>query len=150
MTVGLQCVYSRPTADAIKDITKMDDGKWIALDGDYASSYATLCGANVINMVNTSPNLELWSKVDEDGQYVDAYNRFAHITVSFTDEDTSFSYEEAIPDYFTLDLSYKDISKLDVKYLISMHDIEELDNDYVKFEKIYDEDSFYIYEICYK
>ena len=150
MTVGLQCVYSRPTADAIKDITKMDDGKWIALDGDYVSSYATLCGANVINMVNTSPNLELWSKVDEDGQYVDAYNRFAHITVSFTDEDTSFSYEEAIPDCFTLDLSYKDISKLDVKYLISMHDIEEFDNDYVKFEKIYDEDYFYIYEIYYK
>ncbi len=151
IVIGLDSIYSRPVYSDIREIVENDDnGKWIALDGDYVSSYMTACGADVINMVNTSPNLELWSKVDEDGEYLYEYNRFAHIFITFTDDETSFYTDPSIQDSFTLFLSYKDICKLDVSYIASINDMSGIDNQYVKFEEISDDDTIKLYRINYK
>lgn len=40
-----------------------------------------MSGASVINSTNTYPDLEKWSKIDEEGKYEDVYNRYAHINV---------------------------------------------------------------------
>ncbi len=151
IVIGLDSIYSRPVYSDIKKIVENDDnGKWIALNGDYVSSYMTACGADVINMVNTSPNLELWSKLDEDGEYLYEYNRYAHILITFTEDETSFYTNPSTPDCFTLFLSYKDICKLDVSYIASLTDISGIDNQYVSFEEISSSDIIRLYRICYK
>lgn len=147
ISVGLDPLYKKPAASAIQEIAANDNGKWIAIGGDYYSSYTYLNGADTINYINTEPHIELWELVDENHTYIDIYNRFAHVSVQFTEEPTSFELNTG--DSITVHLNYDDISKLDVKYLASWKEEVSL-SDSVAFKEIYQEDGFYIYEIVSK
>lgn len=89
------------------------------------------------------PNMDLWSKLDPTKKYNDVYNRYAHVQVEFTFDETSF--ELITTDTFLLHLSYKDIPKTEISYVYSNEEIES--NEYVLFEKIYEEGDSLIYKI---
>ena len=111
------------------------------------SNYFVVNGASTINSVNIYPNLELWKKFDNEGKYEDIYNRYAHIIVKFTEEETYYEYVESYCDLIKLNLSYKDFATMDVDYLSTD---EELDSVLVKklnVKKIYDEYGMFIYEV---
>ena len=147
ISIGLDSLYAKPVADEIQELVSGDDSKWIAIGGDSYSSFATLNGADTINMVNTVPNIELWSKVDKNGIYQEVYNRYAHVSIDFTEEDTSF--ELVVLDAMVVHLSYDDISKLDVKYIFSNQALLYNSKE-IEFKQIYVEDGAYIYEVVYK
>ena len=52
-------------------------------------------------------------------------------------------------DQIKLNLSYKDISKTDVKYVFALQKLE-INNEYITLENLYDEDGAYIYKVNYK
>lgn len=145
---GFDAVTSKPVSKEIQKIVSEDsDSKWIAYGGGiYLPGFAVANGASTINSTNTYPNLELWEKLDEQGEYEEVYNRYMHIMIEFTDEETNF--ELLYPDQMKVNLSYKDIEKTEVGYVLS---VEKLDivNDHVKFEEIYNEQGAYIYKINY-
>lgn len=145
---GLDAIYSKPAAVAITDIVeKNKDAKWIAY-GDYpVPAFSIACGAPTINSVNTYPNMELWRSLDEAGTYNEVYNRYAHVIVGFTEEDTSMELLQT--DVMQLNLSYKDIVKTDAEYIFSTVALSA-DNEYVAFEELYNEAGSHIYHISYK
>lgn len=146
VTKGLSAIYSKPVAKEIKEICENDeDAKWVAI-GDALSAYSVACGAPTINSVNRYPNLKLWTKLDMKGEYEDVYNRYAHVDVQFTNEETSF--ELIYPDCMKLNLSYKDIRKTEVSYLLLAEEMD-LTNEYVQFDEVYKEDGIAIYAILY-
>lgn len=145
ISIGLDAIYSKPAAHAIENIVEKDkEGKWISASF-VESAYLVMCGAKTVNSVNIYPNLELWSQLDPDGIYVDVYNRFAHISTNFTEQETSF--ELLGPDSIMLNLSYKDISKTGVKYLFQTKPLNVLETSYANFELLYNEGNVYIYKI---
>lgn len=147
---GLDAIYSKPVAKEIQKICEDDpDAKWMTEGLEfYLSGYSVACGASTINSVNTYPNLKLWEMLDPSSQYADVYNRYAHVSVEFTEEDTSF--EIVYPDYIELNLSYKDIEKIEAEYLLVQGELDvNEENSYVKFEKIYAEDNISIYHMVY-
>ena len=76
------------------------------------------------------------------------YNRYEHVQVLLTQEETSFALLQN--DYITLNLSYKDIEKTKIKYLATFGDQNiDFNNGYVSFDKIYDEDGAKIYKLSY-
>lgn len=147
--VGLDAIYAKPVAQEILSITEKDrNSKWLTLGGNHIMGIAVSCGAPTINFVNTYPNLELWHKLDPKHKYEHIYNRYEHVGVLLTDEDTSFKLE--YPDAITLNLSYKDIYKTKVKYVATLGDQDlDFNNGYVSFDKIYDEDGAKIYKLSY-
>ncbi|WP_415980673.1 hypothetical protein [Faecalicoccus pleomorphus] len=151
--VGLSAIYSKPVAQKILNITRNDDkSKWITMGGTQIMGMAVSCGAPTINFVNTYPNLKLWYELDPNRKYENVYNRYAHITVHFTHSETSFSIVEIngnrIEDSMILHLSYKDIQKINIKYLlINGNENIDFENGYVLFKEIYSEDGARIYEI---
>lgn len=147
--VGLDAIYAKPVAQEILSITEKDkNSKWLTLGGNHIMGIAVSCGAPTINFVNTYPNLDLWHKLDPKHKYEHIYNRYEHVGVLLTDEDTSFKLE--YPDAITLNLSYKDIYKTKVKYVATLGDQNlNFNNGYVSFDKIYDEDGAKIYKLSY-
>lgn len=146
---GTYAIDSKPLAKEIQKITKKDKkSKWIAYGGGIVlSGFSVACGAPTINSVNTYPNMDLWKKLDISGQYNEVYNRYAHIDMEFTDNDTSMELVQA--DCMKVNLSYKDIEKTGAKYIVAEQPVIA-QNDYVEFEQLYAEAGSYIYRIIYK
>lgn len=146
---GFDAVFSKPVAGEIQKICEEDPGaKWLTSGGGIVlSGYNVACGAPTVNSVNTYPNLKLWEKLDEKSQYEEIYNRYAHIDVVFTSDETSFELIQA--DYMQISLSYEDIAKTEAEYLLTMGEPNIEDNPFVEFEKIYEENGMFIYRMVY-
>ncbi len=148
--VGLSSITAKPVYSQIQSIDKKEQyAKWLTPGKDpLLSSYSVCSGASTLDSVNTYPNLELWEKLDPEGEYEDVYNRYAHIQLTLTDENTSFDLIQA--DYMNLHLSYKDVEKTDADYMLTFSDFTyDEDNGYIRLEKIYEEDNIVIYKIEY-
>lgn len=150
ISIGLSSVYAKPAAQEIQKIVSKDPtSKWVTIGGIETPSFTVMCGAPTINFVNTYPNLKLWHTLDPDKKYEKIYNRYEHVKVLLTHEETSFELIQS--DYITLNLSYKDIKKAKVKYVFTNGEDCDIDfnNGYVKFDKVYDESGVKIYKITY-
>lgn len=143
---GLDALTNKPVAKEIQRITAEDpDSKWIGYGGLIVGQFAVANGAPCVSSVNYVPNMELWTLLDPEGKYNEIYNRYAHIAMTFTEEETSFSLIS--PDYIAVNLSYRDIRLTEAKYLFSLAPLEE-GSDEIDLRPIYTENA-YIYEIVY-
>ena len=142
---GLDAIKSKPLAQEIQSIVEEDkDAKWFGLDSLINGNYLIACGARTYNSTNYIPNMEFWKKLDPNGEYDEVYNRYAHIVVTLTEKETEMKLVQQ--DYIQLDLSYEDLLKLDVDYVLSIYGT--LSTDYM--ELIYGENGMYIYHILDK
>lgn len=145
---GMDAIYSKPMAQKIEKIAAKDKrAKWIAYNNLVLPALTVACGAPTINNVNTYPNMDLWRKLDETGQYDYVYNRYAHVVVSFVEGATSMELIQE--DAMRLNLAYQDLKKTEVEYIASTESLN-VDNEYVFFENIYDESGGYIYKVVYR
>ncbi|MDO4466265.1 MAG: hypothetical protein Q4C49_04585 [Bacillota bacterium] len=148
--VGLSALTQKPVAQEIHRIVQEDpDAKWIALEGGiFFQQFVVANGASTINSLNSYPNLDLWHTLDESRQYENVYNRYAHIPATLTTEDTSFELQ--VEDTMLLSLSYKDMEKVNISYVITMNSENlEMDNGYAHFECLYNEYDIAIYKVTY-
>lgn len=145
---GLDSIYNNVLMDAIKDINKKEDGIWMVEGGGFPiPNYPIMAGVSTLNSTNVYPDLEKWHKIDPQGQYEDIYNRYAHIVINLIKKDES-SFELIQTDLFKLYLDVFDLSKLDVKYIISKNNLEWLNNG-IEFNRLYDDKGYKIYKVDY-
>lgn len=144
---GLNVLTEKPFAKEVQKIVNVDSNKrWLAVNSHFAiPNYLVANGATTINSVNFYPNLELWHKFDSNETYEYIYNRYAHITVTLTNNNTNFELIEN--DKFNVNLNINDIMLLDADYIVSQEDISPYQNSSVKLELLYEEDGMYIYKI---
>ncbi len=144
---GIGALTEKPASKKIQEISQVDPAaKWIGYGNIFHGQYAVANGAPCITSTNYVPNMELWQALDPTGKYNEVYNRYSHITLTFTDEETVF--ELLGPDHMKLELSYADIEKTGVRYILSTVKLEE-ESPLVDFRQIYFEGNVYIYEIIY-
>lgn len=135
-------IKSKPLSLKIQEITEMEpESKWIAYDNTLLSGFMVSSGASTYNSVNFYPNFDFWNKIDPDKQYEDVYNRYAHITFVFTEEETHV--ETLYPDAIKLELNYNDLPLIDVDYICSLYPL----NDRNELKLIYEESGAYIYQV---
>jgi hypothetical protein len=118
---GLDVIYKNSLIESIEGISKDDDGLWLVENG--SGDIPIFVGAPTINSTNVYPYLERWQLFDPTGQFEDIYNRYAHITAELVDSETIFSL--AYADSFILNIDYKDLETLDVKYLLTPKEYSE-------------------------
>lgn len=114
---GLGSIYNKSLSKAIIDINQKESGEWAFTNSLFSSNYLIMQGVKTFNSVNFYPDFEKWSRLDESGIYKDIYNRYAHIEVILTSEETKF--ELMNPDYFIIYLNIDDLYKTDIKYIVS-------------------------------
>lgn len=143
LMTGLDAIYSRPVAEAVSEIVREDpDGKWIAIDSTVAPNYLITLGAPTYNSTNFMPNMDFWDKLDPERINEYTYNRYAHVAIMLTEEETHMQLMFA--DALNLYLSYEDVEKMDITYILSPQPIE--DNKSIEFTELYSDYGMYIYK----
>lgn len=141
---GLDAIYSKPVAKEVSQIVSENpDAKWIALDSIITPDYLIACGARTYNSTNYVPNMDFWKKLDPSGAQDEVYNRYAHICIELTEKQTSM--ELVAKDYIRLSLSYDDLSKLDIDYILGVTEMENAEEN--GLNEIYSEKGMYIYKV---
>ena len=145
---GVDVVYESNHVKEVEKIVQNDsDGLWIVQE--MPGNLLIPAGAKTINSIQTYPEFENWQKLDENNQYTNVYNRYAHVKIQLQNgNDTSF--ELLAPDAFMVHLNVNDLEKLNVSYIASCSVLENFSNDNVTFKNIYRDGDFNIYSVTYK
>ena len=144
---GFSGIYEKPLSKELQKYREKDEeALWVNIGAFTNANYLGANGLKVINSTNLYPNLKLWHRIDEDREYEDIYNRYAHIEMNLTNNETTFELVQ--PDMFKLDITGEDLCELDVDYLTSSYNLEKYeDDDVVTFDKKYHKDNIYIYKV---
>ena len=145
---GTGIISDTPLAKEIREIDKRDSGRWIALDDVWMPKYVYAQGVDCLNYLSWPPRFDLFEPLDEDGKFRDIYNRYAHVMVDFTEEETSFLLNQM--DALTVNLNIDDLKKWDVNYVVTRKEILQ-DTENIQFEMLYHDslDNVNIYKVNY-
>ncbi len=138
---GLNVFYDKPFAKKIRKLVKNDKNSvFLAVNnGGAAANYIAANGGKTINTTNYVPNLKLYHYLDKEKKYEKVYNRYEHVSVKLIDGKTKFKL--AYPDQIIMKLSYDDVCKIKVDYIVDGKD-SNLD----RYEKIYENYNLEIYK----
>lgn len=148
---GIDIVTEKPLAKEVKEIIKLETNSssaWIVTNTDIRlSNYLVANGAKVYNSVNFFKNENFWKIVDENNEFDQIYNRYAHIMFGIKNGKTE--YELIQNDLFIAHLDSTKICKLNIKYILSGVDISKEKYNGLEIDNIYENDGVYIYKtIC--
>lgn len=146
--IGTGSIYDKQIARELSQIRESNpEATWIA-SNNLLGQYLVANGVKSLNGVNFTPNSDMIEILDSENKYSDIYNRYAHISVELTENETSFrlNYQDA----YTILLNYNDLEKLGVKYMLSREEIVVEDNDIKLIEKYHNStEMVYIYQFEY-
>ena len=124
------------------------NANWIVVGEREIQDMFIAAGAHTITSVNTYPDFEKWEKIDPDHKFEDVYNRYAHMNVNLSaNESSKFERVPGREDIISLTLNVNDLEKLNVTYIESEQDLSKYSNDNVEFEKIYSYRNLKIYKV---
>lgn len=121
------------------EVEKDADKIWLTEEMDMVvSNYLVAQGAKTINCTQTYPNEEFWKKILEDKteEYREIWNRYAHIRVYIVEDGESY-VELIANDRINLYLTTAKIRELNVNYIVSYKDLEEVWKNGISIKKIY-------------
>jgi hypothetical protein len=146
-TRGLSVMFEKPFSKEVQKIVEKDnDAVWLSSNSElYMASYVLANGARVINSTNYHPNIELWKKLDKDGKYNNIYNRYSHLLVDLTNDNTTMELIQA--DLIRLHLNTSDVCKLNIDYIATTTDLTTLYLTNIYLEQIYSESNTRIYKV---
>lgn len=142
---GIGSITSKPLYREVRKIVTQDpEAKWVGMNDQILPEYLISCGARTVNSVNYIPNMELWKKFDPSGEQQFIYNRYAHLIVDISEKDMT-NIELVYTDIVRLQVSEKDFSKLNAKYILSRQELP------IGMQKhtnlLYGEGGVYIYQV---
>lgn len=140
--------YDQEASQFAADIVQDDpNATWIMINPIKGNSFLPV-GARTINSINTYPDLDKWHKFDKNNKSFDDYNRYAHIFIKLSkDDSTSFALVNA--DMFNVTLNINDLKDLNVSYIASDEDISDFSTENVEFDEIYKNEKLRIYSVDY-
>lgn len=141
---GLSYYDQEPVQFVGKIVDNDPNALWIVTNNH--GSIFTSAGAPTINSVNTYPDLNRWEQFDENHEFINAYNKYAHITVKLTNENKT-CFEESHGGKFNVTLNVDDLKILNVTYLVSNNDISHFSTNNVNFDEMYKNDQIRIYKL---
>lgn len=148
---GVGGIYNKTLSKAIIEIEENDpDSVWLAEGEETKGEFIYANGAKAINGTHFYPALSTWKKISEDYDDEIIYNRYAHVKISLTTDETKFSLGNA--DAFEIDLNIEELKTLNIKYIVTKNDLSNiLNEDNIKFEEIYhsEVDGNRIYKVIY-
>lgn len=143
---GTNVIYDSSLIKKIEEISKDDDKLWIVEgQGLPYINIPILAGAKTINSTNVYPVLDRWNLLDTNNKNEEIYNRYAHIIINLTDE-ASKEFKLTSTDEFVLNLNIDELLALDVKYVLSLRDLDKYSNGKIYLEKIYN-NNYKIYKV---
>ena len=147
---GIEELTGSTPYQMVQEVVEEDpQGLWIVENTAYPlTNLPITAGAPTINSTNVYPNLERWELLDPDHSDEEIYNRYAHIRIDLTEEETKF-IEGETPDVFSLQLNYEDLETLDVSYILATRDLSGYSGNELKLEELDHQGEVWIYRVDY-
>ncbi len=77
---GVDSIRNQPLSRTIVDLDRtVGQSRWAVFSGIRLPNLFRVIGVHAVNGVHPYPQFDFWKKLDPDGQFVDAYNRYAHV-----------------------------------------------------------------------
>lgn len=117
---GLDVLTNTEIAKYIRETSEEDDSKWVVFGDHKIAQYALANNASIINGVHIYPQFNIWKILDPQSQYIDIYNRYAH--VGFAENTDNQPLVELVqPDALVVNISPCDpkLKELGVKYVLT-------------------------------
>ncbi|GEM_PF-7091298 len=102
---GLSIILNSKLSEAVREVNITDQRHsfWIVYDiGSGVANYLAANGVRVLNSTQFSPQNEFWGEFDPSGQYMEVYNRYAHINVQTSPAIEGIEFLLTYGDAFTL------------------------------------------------
>lgn len=146
---GIAPVTNSDFARNVSAVVQEDpESKWI-VEGPW--SYANLCtalGAPTIGSTNMYPDMVIWRVIDPTGKYEEMYNRYAHVSITLTEQDTEII--QTAQDAVDVHLSYKALRDLGIEYVASINSsYDGMTVDGISFDLVSSGNGVSIYRISY-
>lgn len=145
---GISALQDNGTMQLAKSVSENDPQAVWAGDTSIPAQALLASGIRAINSVALYPDLDTWRKIDSEGALEWAYNRYAHIAMEPTKEETSFVLES--PDTLIVRINADDIPKLGINYWLSKKDLESYNTNRVRFVQMGSHKSWSIFKIEYE
>lgn len=152
INIGVGAITNNTLSKEIREVDKKDSSsRWIAIGGDFANILIYANGAHALGGINNYPDLSKWKLIDPNGSYEKIYNRSAHINYDLTN-DAGASFKLIANNSFVVNVSTRDLKKLNVKYIVSNKDLTKFDDNTADFSELYSRDNknFTIYRVNFK
>ena len=145
---GTDVVFENNFTHEVKNIVDQDpNATWLVQD--MPINYLISVGAKTINSINVYPDIDKWHLLDPNGEYEEVYNRYSHIKVDFNN-NTNTTFNLISPDSFIVNFNVNDLEKLNVSYISTKKNLENLNSENVTFEEVYNLEQYKIYKVIYK
>jgi hypothetical protein len=129
----------------ILEINRQDPNeKWAAVNSAVNGQLLVAEGLKTFNSVHFYPDMNMWKELDPKGKFGSIYNRYSHVMLNITTEETHFVLNGQ--DAFNLYLNTKDLPKTEIKYILSVGNLEQYNT---KLKQVYVEpkDNLYVYQV---
>ncbi len=140
---GFDALWSKPSALRIREICESEPQSLWLCTNDVHCGYVLANGARVKNSNNYYPDMEWFGMLDESGAYEEVYNRYCHISVELTEEETSFVLCSA--DTILLRMNYRDLKRSGIDYIFTEEDYEDTAG--IGFDCVYRNGDLKIYRV---
>lgn len=141
ISIGIKPITETDFAKFVqKEVQKNPESVWIVENTDMVvSNYLVAQGAKTVSATQTYPSKEFWSKVLDKNveKDKDIWNRYSHIRVKFIENEKDSYVELASNDHINLYITPNKLKELNVKYIVSYKDLEEIWKDGMSIKKIY-------------
>lgn len=141
VSIGIKPITETDFAKEVqKEVAKRPDAIWITENMDMVvSNYLVAQGAKTLNATQTYPEEDFWNKVlgDKAEEYKEIWNRYAHIRVMVIEEEEQAKVELASNDHINLYLTPSKLNELNIHYIVSYKDLEDVWKDGMSIQKIY-------------
>jgi len=149
---GTSVIYEKPVSKKIQSIISKDSSNWITDNLNFpVANYLIANGVKVLNCTNYYPNFDFWNKIFTSEKEISEnrykYNRYAHMQINLTNSETILELVQA--DSLKLDLNYKKLLDLNIKYILTNRDLTVFNDENMKFESIYSQDGCNIFKLVY-
>lgn len=145
---GTDVIFESPLNKEVSNIVKNNpEANWIVQQTQL--NILLPSGAHTINSINLYPDLDKWHKIDKNKTYEEVYNRYAHIEIELQNSSKS-SFRLISPDHFCVNLNINDLKILNVSYITTYTNLENLSNENITFNKINEFNNYKIYRVDYR
>jgi len=114
IAIGISPITNHEFVNFIKN---HNDGYYITLDSNVTQNLLLANGVKTLNAINFYPDYGKWKLIDSNGENDNFYNRYAHIEIELTSEETNYKLMNA--DWIVVNLNYSDLKKLGIKYIFT-------------------------------
>lgn len=145
---GTSAITNNKIYPNIQEIVNKDDSNWLSIGTMLEQNYLITAGAKCLNAVNFYPDYGKWKLIDPELKNDYFYNRYIHMIVALTSDETS--YNLITPDSIQINLNIQDMKKWEVKYLLTTSDIGDLlSTNNINYEISKGDSIHYIYKLEY-